>query len=400
MVDNVLSDESGHRRFLFEEAAGIMRYKTRKKEALQKLDLTLGDLTRVSDIISEIEREVRSLARQVGKARRYGRLKDEIRQLDLGLAKEEYDRIATETGTLRSERAGAENRRAAMGGVLARHEAELEQHKLELLKREGEVRLAQEALSELEARGAALLNEVAVLRERRAGLAEKLEHARSESSRLRLSVEEVRSHGARLTAERARLELAQGERDADERRLEAKLAELGPVLEQRRAALAQKKQLSLDLFEARVLQESSARAWREKREELANRREELGQQQASLAREEETLRAGLQGIERSMTGTAADVERAKAGVQTALASIAAAESKIAEQDGLEMRAREAQAALSVGEEIVEISAKVSSRDVGSREIESGHFAGPGGKELSLDFPGAVHLVPEPTLALA
>src|SRR5882672_5113126 len=345
MVDNVLSDESGHRRFLFEEAAGIMRYKTRKKEALQKLDLTLGDLTRVSDIISEIEREVRSLARQVGKARRYGRLKDEIRQLDLGLAKEEYDRIATETGTLRGERAGAENRRAAMGGVLARHEAELEQHKLELLKREGEVRLAQEALSEHEARGAALLNEVAVLRERRAGLAEKLEHARSESSRLRLSVEEVRSHGARLTAERARLEQAQGERDAEELRLEAKLAELGPVLEQRRTALAEKKQLSLDLFEARVLQESSARAWREKREELANRREELGQQRASLAREEETLRAGLQGIERSMTGTAADVERAKAGVQTSLASITAAESKIAEQDELEMRAREAQAAL-------------------------------------------------------
>ena len=87
MVDNVLSDESGHRRFLFEEAAGIMRYKTRKKEALQKLDLTLTDLTRVTDVMGEIEREVRSLARQVGKARRHGRLRDEIRALDVGLAK-------------------------------------------------------------------------------------------------------------------------------------------------------------------------------------------------------------------------------------------------------------------------------------------------------------------------
>jgi chromosome segregation protein len=345
MVDNVLSDESGHRRFLFEEAAGIMRYKTRKKEALQKLDLTLTDLTRVSDIITEIEREVRSLARQVGKARRYGRLKDEIREIDLGLAKEEYDRNAKETGALREERAAAENRRASMGGVLARHEAELEQHKLELLKREGEVRLAQESLSEHEARGAALLNEVAVLRERRAGLVEKLEHARSESSRLRTSVEEVRSHAARLTAERERLDQTQAERDAEERRLEAKLAELGPVLDQRRGALADKKQLSLDLFEARVVQESSARAWREKREELTNRREELVQQRASLAREEETLRAGLQGIERSMAETSEDVVRAKARVQTAVASIAAAESRIAEQDGLEMRAREAQAAL-------------------------------------------------------
>jgi chromosome segregation protein len=85
MVDHVLSDNSGHRRFLFEEAAGITKYKARKKEALNKLDATEGDLTRINDIVFEIERELRSLARQVGKARRYQRLKDEIQVLDLQL---------------------------------------------------------------------------------------------------------------------------------------------------------------------------------------------------------------------------------------------------------------------------------------------------------------------------
>ncbi len=345
MVDNVLSDESGHRRFLFEEAAGIMRYKTRKKEALQKLDLTNTDLTRVNDIVTEIEREVRSLARQVGKARRYGRLRDEMRVLDLGLAKEEFDRTSRETGALREERAGAENRRATVGGVLARHEAELEEHKLELLKREGEVRLAQEALSEHEARGAALLNEVAVLRERRSGLIEKLEHARSESSRLKASVEEVRAHASRLASERERLDQSQAERDTGERRLETKLAELGSVLDARRTDLAQRKQLSLDLFEARVLQESSARAWRAKREDLATRRDEIARQRESLAREEETLRAGIRSVEQSMVKTADEVGRAKDAVQSAIAAIAAAEAKIATQDESEMRAREAHAAL-------------------------------------------------------
>src|SRR5262245_53157431 len=148
MVDNVLSDESGHRRFLFEEAAGIMRYKTRKKEALQKLDLTVADLTRVSDIITEIEREVRSLARQVGKARRFQRLRDEIKGLDLGLAKEDYDRLARAGGALHDEHARAEARREELGAVLTRHEAELETLKLALLEREAEVRAAQEALNE------------------------------------------------------------------------------------------------------------------------------------------------------------------------------------------------------------------------------------------------------------
>src|SRR2546425_9347148 len=85
MVDHVLSDNSGHRRFLFEEAAGITKYKVRKKETLHKLDATEVDLTRLNDIVFELERELRSLARQVGKARRYQRLRDRTRDLDLQL---------------------------------------------------------------------------------------------------------------------------------------------------------------------------------------------------------------------------------------------------------------------------------------------------------------------------
>jgi chromosome segregation protein len=345
MVDNVLSDESGHRRFLFEEAAGIMRYKTRKKEALQKLDLTLTDLTRVSDIVAEIEREVRSLARQVGKARRHGRLRDEIRQIDIGLAKETFDRLASETSELRAERESLENRRGALGGVLARQEAELEEHKLELLKREGEVRLAQESLSEHEAKSAALLNEVAVLRERRLGLGEKLDHARSESTRLAASMEEVRVHAAKLASERERLEALQLEREAEEKRLESQIAALGPDLEARRSELAERKQLSLDLFEARVMQESSARGWRAKREELAKRREELGQQQASLERDHAALRAGIEEIVRSIESTGRDVAEAMDRVRRATDGIETIEGRMAQQDEVEKRAREAHAAL-------------------------------------------------------
>src|SRR6266850_1286623 len=60
---------------------------------------------------------------------------------------------------------------------------------------------------------------------------------------------------------------------------------------------------------------------------------------------------------------------------------------------------EAQTAFSVGKEIIKISAEVSSRDVGSREIETGHFAGAGRQELALNFPRAVHFVPEATFTL-
>src|SRR4029450_2793680 len=103
---------------------------------------------------------------------------------------------------------------------------------------EGEVRLAHEALSEHEARGAALLNEVAVLRERRAGLVEKLEHAGSEADRLGKSVEEVRGHAARLDLDRARLAEEQTSRETEERRLDEGLLGLGPQLGARRDPLS------------------------------------------------------------------------------------------------------------------------------------------------------------------
>jgi chromosome segregation protein len=345
MVDNVLSDESGHRRFLFEEAAGIMRYKTRKKEALQKLDLTVADLTRVNDIVTEIEREVRSLARQVGKARRYNRIREEIKTLDLGLAKEDYERLAGAGGALHDQHARAEERRTVLSSVLARHEAELEQLKLDLLNREAEVRREQEELDEREARGAALLNEVAVLRERRAGLVEKLEHARSEGVRLAASLEELRHAKERLEEERTRLGAAQAEKARELLEMDAALAAMIPRLEARREALHQRKQLSLDLFQTRVKQQSAAQNWSEKESELTRKKEHLLEEWKALEAEERSLAEILAGIGRAVETSAAEVERVRARVESETRAIAGIEEEIRVHDESEKRAREEFAAL-------------------------------------------------------
>jgi len=86
MVDAVLSDKAEDRRYLFEEAAGITKYKNRKKEALKKLENTETDLIRLNDIIAEIAKNVRSLQRQAAKARRYKTIKEELRDLDIAMA--------------------------------------------------------------------------------------------------------------------------------------------------------------------------------------------------------------------------------------------------------------------------------------------------------------------------
>jgi len=76
MIDAILSDRAEERRGLFEEAAGIGKYKDRRKAALRRLEQAESDLLRLEDVIAEVETKVRSLARQKGKAERYKELRE------------------------------------------------------------------------------------------------------------------------------------------------------------------------------------------------------------------------------------------------------------------------------------------------------------------------------------
>ena len=85
-IDLILSSRPEDRRAIFEEAAGITKYKAQKKEALRKLEFTDANLLRLTDIMKEVKRQIGSLQRQAGKARRYRALYDESRVLDLHLS--------------------------------------------------------------------------------------------------------------------------------------------------------------------------------------------------------------------------------------------------------------------------------------------------------------------------
>ena len=81
-IDLILSSRPEDRRSVFEEAAGITKYKTQKKEALRKLEATEANLLRIGDIIKEVKRQIGSLQRQAGKARRYQALHADLQVLD------------------------------------------------------------------------------------------------------------------------------------------------------------------------------------------------------------------------------------------------------------------------------------------------------------------------------
>jgi len=86
-IDAILSSRPEDRRAVFEEAAGITKFKADRKEALRKIDYTDANLTRLADVIREVKRQINTLQRQAGKARRYKTLRDQLRSFDIYLTR-------------------------------------------------------------------------------------------------------------------------------------------------------------------------------------------------------------------------------------------------------------------------------------------------------------------------
>ena len=111
MIDLLLSDRAEERRSLFEEAAGIGLYRDRKHSTERRLEETAVDLQRVEDLIAEVQSQIRSLARQRGKAERHAKLSEEKFAVQLTLAQRRLDHLAEEA-------AGMETRYAELAQLL------------------------------------------------------------------------------------------------------------------------------------------------------------------------------------------------------------------------------------------------------------------------------------------
>ncbi len=102
-IDLILSSRPEDRRAIFEEAAGITKYKSQRKEATRKLEQTETNLTRLTDVVGEVKRQVGSLQRQAAKARRHRTLSGDLRLLDSHLGHELYSRLEHDARGAREE---------------------------------------------------------------------------------------------------------------------------------------------------------------------------------------------------------------------------------------------------------------------------------------------------------
>lgn len=136
MVDEILNDKDNSRRNLFEEAAGISKFKKRKKETLKKLQDTDKDLERVEDLLFEIEKNLKSLEKQAKQAEKYLQVKEEYKELSVAAARKgisaQKDLYESLKKQIDEETASKEH----INAEFKKLEADLEKDKTELVRKE------------------------------------------------------------------------------------------------------------------------------------------------------------------------------------------------------------------------------------------------------------------------
>jgi len=133
-ISEIISAGPDQRRLFIEEAAGIVKYKRRKNSAIRKMEGTEENLRHIEAILFEIKRQMNALNRQAQKARRYQRLKEEIRRLDCTLAFRQYRSLLDQERAEEANKGEKEQRAARLVSELSREEAAIEEIKADLIQ--------------------------------------------------------------------------------------------------------------------------------------------------------------------------------------------------------------------------------------------------------------------------
>ena len=301
-IDAVLAANPDERRSVFEEAAGISRYKTRKHETVLKLKRVDQDLARAQDVLDEVSRSVRSLKIQAGKARRFLETRDRYRELRIRLAFADSASLREGENRHRSEQEGLDQR---IDGL--KRERDEVAGRLAELEREESV---------LRERHDALRGEASSVQERAAGLEERVHGLETRAS----------EGESRIQRDRQRLDSLQGEKQADaeaDSKLQQEHAQRTSALEQAKQVLAEaetaftaaqgaRTELRQRMEELRreVLQSLQERTqWNNRIAEAAKRRSEAEGGLKALQRRREELAGEGSGVDGEVAQLQAEHQR-------------------------------------------------------------------------------------------
>ena len=179
-IDMVLSSRPEDRRTVFEEAAGITKYKAQKREALRKLEATEANLLRIGDIIKEVKRQIGSLQRQAGKARRYQALHEDLRVLETHYSRKQLDALEAGLAACQEEVMSLTESEHTTRAKIGKSENALAEERRGLDKIDVEIANSRAEVQRFESEIAAHRSRVEFNRQRAEELAELTQRARRE----------------------------------------------------------------------------------------------------------------------------------------------------------------------------------------------------------------------------
>lgn len=234
MVDDIIKDKENSRRRMLEQAAGITIYKTRKKEAKNKLDATEQDLARIEDLLFEINNQLKTVESQARKAEKFLEIKKEYKEVAVELAKASLEGFNITYKELTEQQETESDKKIQLEVEIATDEAAIEEEKLSFIAQERALQSMQHGFNELQQNLRSKENEknlasqkLQYLQEKETNLKEFLEKAEGqlktigdsiEYSQLQVGDEEANLATIQDQVEAAQLEVEDKRRAFDEKR--------------------------------------------------------------------------------------------------------------------------------------------------------------------------------------
>jgi chromosome segregation protein len=289
-VDFLLSSKPAERRILIEEAAGIMKYKKRKKEALNKLELAQQNLLRVTDIVAELKRQMERLNKQAKAAQRYKKLLVQERELSLKLAGNEYIQLQQSWQEVDAQHQSLQEQDAAQAAQVSGLEARLEELRLIITRQQEELTALQQRVHEQELSASRSEDRINYLNETIAGLEEQQHLARTEIEHM---TQEQQALKQQLDDQQTRLGTYEQEYQAKQ----VQLQQQEESLRQRELRHTQHQQ-QLDKEKTGVIELAARRAQlNNTQHSLEARGEEIIRKQDKLGVEQQQLEAEIEHVQ-------------------------------------------------------------------------------------------------------
>ncbi len=348
-VEKILSGKPEERRELFDEAAGIVKFKKRKNASLKKLEREHENLVRVNDIISELEKQVEPLKLQSEKARIFLDKREALKKLDVNAFLSESDRVRTEMVKLSEKISVAENDAAEISVQYEKNRAQYEEAVEKIAEFERLIEKKREELQESRMQRGKLQGEVGVMREQVNSLLVSTEHFKSRIAELGRDKERYVKEAERLREEKKSIDekvaAVVEETGADDSSLEevrSELARLDETLERDKSELLQllneRSQIKAEIERYDTMLEQT----RSRAEELDRR---LSSQKDSVQEIHEQAKkelSALEGIEKSLSEYSREKERIEGECEDCAAQL---EKKNLRHHDLEVRYHEKKARL-------------------------------------------------------